>query len=277
MEHAEHVRLFLQLTGAQGAARGALSRSPGGAGSEDRAAQLGCRSFELGSTASDHAVSAGGKLGQGARHEPAREAAARVDDGEPHAERDEVEHGLPAARLDGGLPGDVGGEQRGGERSAVRAARRRHDQPRSREITELDRSFARQGVRLRDDTEGMPVTHDALEASWERFTGAGPIWHGTAIEALRGIARDGIVPQARTHVHLTDGLDSRVGKRADVHLMIEISVPRLDALGIGVFQSQNGVVLARCVPPPALVGIRALSARAKRDEATLRALLGVTA
>ena len=45
----------------------------------------------------------------------------------------------------------------------------------------------------------------------------------------------------------------------------------------GVFQSQNGVVLARCVPPPAIVGIRALSARAKRDEATLRALIGAAA
>lgn len=123
-------------------------------------------------------------------------------------------------------------------------------------------------------TEGMPVTQDALEASWERFTGAGPIWHGTAIEALRGIAREGIVPQARTHVHLTDGLDSRVGKRANVDLMIEISVPRLDALGLFVFQSQNGVVLTRHVPPSAIVGIRALSARAKREEATLRALVG---
>lgn len=135
-----------------------------------------------------------------------------------------------------------------------------------------DRVRASQG----HSTEGMSVTQDALEASWERFTGAGPIWHGTAIEALRGIVREGISPRARTHVHLTDALDSKVGKRASVDLMIEISVPRLDALGIGVFQSQNGVVLARHVPPSAIVGIRALSARARRDEATLRALLGDT-
>lgn len=126
-------------------------------------------------------------------------------------------------------------------------------------------------------TEGMPVTLDALEASWERFTGAGPIWHGTSIDALRGIAREGIVPQARTHVHLTDALDSKVGKRANVDLMIEISLPRLAALGIGVFQSQNGVVLTRRVPPSAIVGIRALTARARREEPTLRALLGATA
>lgn len=126
-------------------------------------------------------------------------------------------------------------------------------------------------------TEGMPVTLDALEASWERLSSAGPLWHGTAIEALRGIAREGIVPQARTHVHLTDALDSRVGKRARVDVMIEISAPRLDALGIGVFQSQNGVVLVRRVPTSAIVGVRALSSRAQREEATLRGLLGVTA
>src|SRR4051794_5142943 len=68
-------------------------------------------------------------------------------------------------------------------------------------------------------TEGMPVTHDALEASWERFIGEGPLWHGTAVDALPGIAREGIVPQARTHVHLTDALDSKVGKRASVDVM----------------------------------------------------------
>jgi putative RNA 2'-phosphotransferase len=121
-------------------------------------------------------------------------------------------------------------------------------------------------------TEGMPVTHDALEASWDRFVGAGPIWHGTAIEALPGIAREGLVPQARTHVHLAAELDSKVGKRASVHVMIEVSVERLGELGIGVFQSQNGVLLARCVPTAAIVGIRAMTARAKAKEPALRAL-----
>lgn len=122
-------------------------------------------------------------------------------------------------------------------------------------------------------TEGMPVTHDALEASWERFVGEGPIWHGTAVEALRGIAREGIVPQARTHVHLADALDSKVGKRASVDVMIEVSTARLGELGIGVFQSQNGVLLARRVPPEAITGIRTLSERARREEHALRALL----
>ena len=121
-------------------------------------------------------------------------------------------------------------------------------------------------------TNGMPVTHDALEASWQRFTGEGPIWHGTAIEALAGIAREGIVPQARTHVHLASALDSKVGKRASVDVMIEVSLARLGELGIGVFESQNGVLLVRRVPPEAISGIRALTARAKRDEPALRGL-----
>ena len=121
-------------------------------------------------------------------------------------------------------------------------------------------------------SEGMPVTHDALEASWERFVGEGPIWHGTAVEALGGIAREGIVPQARTHVHLTSGLESKVGKRASVDVMIEVSAARLRELGIGVFQSQNGVILVRRVPPAAITGIRAQTARARRDEPALRGL-----
>jgi putative RNA 2'-phosphotransferase len=121
-------------------------------------------------------------------------------------------------------------------------------------------------------TVGMPVTHEALEASWDRFAGEGPIWHGTAVDALRGIAREGIVPQARTHVHLTDALDSKVGKRSSVDVMIEVAPARLLALGIGVFRSQNGVVLTRSVPVAAITGIQALSARAKREEPALRAL-----
>src|SRR5512143_946378 len=70
---------------------------------------------------------------------------------------------------------------------------------------------------------GMPVTLEALEASWERYDGDGAIWHGTRVAAIPGIAREGILPGERTHVHMTDALDSAVGKRAAVDVMIEVS------------------------------------------------------
>ncbi|WP_438028262.1 RNA 2'-phosphotransferase [Sorangium sp. So ce233] len=132
-----------------------------------------------------------------------------------------------------------------------------------------DRMRASQG----HSREGMPVTLAGLEASWEEVHGDAPIWHGTSVDAVRGIAREGIRPAARTHVHCTDALDSAVGKRARVDVMLEISPARLRARGIGVFRSQNGVILAREVPVGCIVGLVPIVARAKGEAAALRALL----
>lgn len=132
-----------------------------------------------------------------------------------------------------------------------------------------DRVRASQG----HSREGMPVTLAGLEASWEEVHGDASIWHGTSVDAVRGIARDGIRPAARTHVHCTDALDSAVGKRARVDVMLEISPARLRTRGIGVFRSRNGVILAREVPVGCVVGLVPLAARAKGEADALRALL----
>ncbi|KYF81283.1 RNA 2'-phosphotransferase [Sorangium cellulosum] len=132
-----------------------------------------------------------------------------------------------------------------------------------------DRMRASQG----HSREGMPVTLAGLEASWEEVLGDAPIWHGTSVDAVRGIAREGIRPAARTHVHCTDALDSAVGKRARVDVMLEISPARLRVKGIGVFRSQNGVILVREVPVGCIVGLVPIVARAKREAEALRALL----
>ncbi|WP_437691559.1 RNA 2'-phosphotransferase [Sorangium sp. So ce176] len=132
-----------------------------------------------------------------------------------------------------------------------------------------DRMRASQG----HSREGMPVTLAGLEASWEEVLGDAPIWHGTSVGAVRGIAREGIRPAARTHVHCTDALDSAVGKRAKVDVMLEISPTRLRVKGIGVFRSQNGVILVREVPVGCIVGLVPFVARAKGEAEALRALL----
>ncbi|KYF54750.1 RNA 2'-phosphotransferase [Sorangium cellulosum] len=132
-----------------------------------------------------------------------------------------------------------------------------------------DRVRASQG----HSREGMPVTLAGLEASWEEVHGDAPIWHGTSVDAVRGIAREGIRPAARTHVHCTDALESAVGKRSKVDVMLEISPARLRARGIGVFRSQNGVILAREVPVGCVVGLAPIAARAQREAEALRALL----
>ncbi|WP_437679750.1 RNA 2'-phosphotransferase [Sorangium sp. So ce131] len=132
-----------------------------------------------------------------------------------------------------------------------------------------DRVRASQG----HSREGMPVTLAGLEASWEEVHGDAPIWHGTSVDAVRGIAREGIRPAARTHVHCTDAPGSAVGKRSSVDVMLEISPARLRARGLRVYRSPNGVVLVREVPVGCLIGLLPVAARAKRDEAALRALL----
>jgi putative RNA 2'-phosphotransferase len=132
------------------------------------------------------------------------------------------------------------------------------------------------GTRIRacqgHSRQGMPVTCEALEATWEAYEDDGAVFHGTRIAALEGIARAGILPGERTHVHLAEAIDSTVGKRASVDVMIEVSPIRLRAGGIHLHRSPNGVILARHVPVSAIVGLVPMIERARRREAELRAL-----
>lgn len=120
--------------------------------------------------------------------------------------------------------------------------------------------------------EGMPVTLEALEASWAPWEGERSVWHGTNTGAAHAIAKDKINAGERTHVHLAEALDSKVGKRAGVAVMLEVSPAKMRAAGLGLFKSTNGVVLAREVPAGCIVGVRGLSAEGKSKEAELRKL-----
>lgn len=135
-----------------------------------------------------------------------------------------------------------------------------------------DRIRAAQG----HSRSGTPVSWEALEASWSPASGLERVWHGTAMEALPGIAAEGLRPGERTHVHLAEHPESRVGKRADVAVLLEVSVPALAAEGVGLFRSPNGVLLARAVPRACIVGWRAVTRRARKEEAAIRALFGTS-
>jgi putative RNA 2'-phosphotransferase len=97
--------------------------------------------------------------------------------------------------------------------------------------------------------EGMPVTVEALEASWTIYAEDAPVWHGTNPGAVDGIRAKGILPGDRTHVHLARATDSKVGKRANVSVLIEVVPERVRAHGLTLFESPNGVILVRHVPP----------------------------
>nr|WP_256444561.1 RNA 2'-phosphotransferase [Aquihabitans sp. G128] len=101
------------------------------------------------------------------------------------------------------------------------------------------------------------------------------MWHGTSIAAIESIAASGLDPAARTHVHLAPAVDAKVGKRASVDLVLEVSPSRLAENGLPVFRAPNGVLLVRSVPPQAVVGLRATSARGHDEVARARALFGL--
>lgn len=125
---------------------------------------------------------------------------------------------------------------------------------------EGDRVRACQGHSI----ENAPVDLDALEASWEKIEVADEsqdiqCMHGTGPAAIDGIARDGIVSVARTHVHLAASVDATVGKRAGVDLMLVTTVLTLKRAGVSVFRSPNGVLLARSVPRECITDVIAVT------------------
>lgn len=112
-----------------------------------------------------------------------------------------------------------------------------------------DRIRACQGHSL----EGMPVTREALENSWERVHPADLLWHGTNRSALPAIQREGLHPGRRTHVHLAPTKDSRVGRRTAVEVLLGV-----DCRDLAVYRAPNGVLLTREVPADAIVRVDAV-------------------
>lgn len=117
------------------------------------------------------------------------------------------------------------------------------------------------------------VRVDALEASWTIYEGEGLVWHGTAAAVVPAIAVEGVLPQRRTHVHLAPTLASVVGKRAQVDVMLGIEPVRLRAAGVTIFRAQNGVILARRIPPECIVELKAMTHAARAREKELRSYL----
>jgi putative RNA 2'-phosphotransferase len=115
---------------------------------------------------------------------------------------------------------------------------------------------------------------EALEQSWQPYDGGGPLWHGTALQALPKIAREGLHPMERTHVHLAAAPDSKVGKRARVDVLLRIELAPLAVHGVRVFASPNGVLLARWVPVEAIAKCVSASDRARERYGAAFALSG---
>lgn len=140
--------------------------------------------------------------------------------------------------------------------------------------------FERVGDRIRA-TQGHSalgaegVSLEALEASWGEHAGDAPIFHGTSVEAALSIAKEGIASQKRSHVHLAPSATSKVGKRWNVDVLLEIAPARVRAHGVRLFVSPNGVILARGIPADCVIGVRALTRKAQSMRDGLCAAFGI--
>lgn len=133
-----------------------------------------------------------------------------------------------------------------------------------------DRIRATQG----HSTAGTPVTAEALEASWTRVLDRRqPLFHGTRTDLVEPIARSGLRPMGRTHVHLAGSRQAKVGKRANVSVLLRIDPALLEQAGVGLFCSPNGVFLVRQVPWGCVVDVEPISRRARSQAGVLRGLL----
>ena len=144
------------------------------------------------------------------------------------------------------------------------------EDPKHRLQVEAGRIRACQG-----HTPASGVTAAALEASWQPYTSDAPVWHGTNIEAAEQIAREGILPIDRTHVHCAPAPDSIVGRRANVHLLLRIDPGKMTEAGLRLYVAPNGVILGRRIPPEAISGLVPLTRRARNEAAALRAAFGL--
>ncbi len=140
--------------------------------------------------------------------------------------------------------------------------------------TNAKRRFQVDGERVRatqGHSSGVPVTVEALEASWERVVGPGTMVHGTRLEVVEAALAEGLKPMGRTHVHLADDAEATVGKRAGVAAALVVDRGLLAQAGQPLYRSPNGVLLTRAVPPSAFVDLLLLTKRARRDGEALRA------
>lgn len=92
--------------------------------------------------------------------------------------------------------------------------------------------------------------------SYPQVTPPATLFHGTARRFLAAILRDGLKPMQRQYVHLTDDpqLAALTGKRRDPQpAILHVAAFRAHAEGVAFFRADNGVFLARAVPPAYLL------------------------
>jgi len=80
----------------------------------------------------------------------------------------------------------------------------------------------------------------------------GVLYHGTTVEALKGIRRKGILPMKRLMVHLSGSFEAakiNALRKKGRHVVLEIDVKKLVRLGHKVYRASRDVYVTDYVPP----------------------------
>lgn len=125
-------------------------------------------------------------------------------------------------------------------------------------VVEMTRSDDKQRFSLSEDGffiravqgHSFPIAVDAFIQE----TPPAVLYHGTAEGNLESIFKEGLNPQSRQHVHLSDHVETarvvgiRYRKKGEVKILTLDTQPMIDA-GVVFYKSMNGVWLVDHVPP----------------------------
>lgn len=85
------------------------------------------------------------------------------------------------------------------------------------------------------------------------------LYHGTKRHFLDNIFKEGLTPQSRHYVHLSQDEDTAIsvaGRRKGTQAIITIKAAEMYAAGLTLYRSTNGVWLCKHVPPEYLGPIK---------------------
>ena len=112
-------------------------------------------------------------------------------------------------------------------------------------------SFSEDGLKIRANYgHSIPIDLDLEAVEPPEF-----LYHGTAIRFIVSIKMKGIVPQERTHVHLSpdEVTAMEVGQRHGKPIVLIIRANRMHEDGFKLYHSESGLWLTEKVPPEYII------------------------
>ena len=120
-------------------------------------------------------------------------------------------------------------------------------------------SFNEDKTRIRaNQGHSVPYVH----ITFKKFIPDGSLYHGTALKYLDSILEEGLTPQQRLYVHLSQdysvafNVGMRHAKSPKNLVIFKIDWERMLEDGYEFYLSDNGVVLTKAVPPKYLIQIK---------------------